>query len=96
MAADSVRLLRGGCKGYGIVAESGNVAQREFCEVCGTPLFAGSLARPEFVGIKAASLDDPSWFVPEADVWAESAQPWDHMNPNVPKFARNRPKPPKV
>ena len=93
MAASSVRLLNGECKEHRIAAESGNVAKREFCGVCGTPLFARSLARPEFLGVKVASLDDPSWFLPEADVWVESAQPWDHMNPDVPKFAKNRPKP---
>ena len=93
MSASSVRLQNGECKEHRIVAESGNVAEREFCGVCGTPLFARSLARPEFLGVKAASLDDPSWFTPDADVWVESAQPWDHMNPNVPKFAKNRPMP---
>ena len=93
MSAGSVRLLRGQCKEHQTVAESGNVAKREFCGACGTPLFAGSLARPDFLGVKAASLDDSSWFAPEADVWVESAQPWDHMNPNVPKFAKNRPRP---
>ena len=42
------------------------------------------------VVVKAASLDDPGWFAPEADVWVESAQPWDAMNLDIPKFARNR------
>jgi hypothetical protein len=93
MAANSVRLLRGTCNAHQTVAESGNVAKREFCGVCGTPLFAGSLARPEFLGVKAASLDDPRWFAPEADVWVGSAQPWDHMDPDVAKFPRNRPRP---
>ena len=93
MLADSVRLLQGQCKDYQTVAESGNVAKREFCGDCGTPLFSRSLARPGFLGVKAASLDDSGWFAPEADVWVESAQPWDHMNPDVPKFAKNRPRP---
>jgi hypothetical protein len=93
MAASSVRLLRGTCHKHPTVAESGNIAQREFCGACGTPLFSASLARPEFLGVRAASLDDPSWFAPEADVWVESAQPWDPMNPDIPKFPRNRPRP---
>jgi hypothetical protein len=89
--ASSVRLLRGACKEYQTVAESGSIAKREFCAVCGTPLFAASLARPEFVGVKAASLDDPSWFAAEADVWVASAQPWDYMDPRIPKVPKNRP-----
>ena len=60
--------------------------------MCGTPLFARSLARPEFLVVKAASLDDPSWFAPEADFWTDSAQPWDHLDPGIPKFAKNRPR----
>lgn len=94
MSAGSVRLLNGECKEHRVVADSGNVAKREFCGACGSPLFAQSLGRPDFLGVKAASLDDPSWFAPEADVWVESAQPWESMNPNVPKFAKNRPRPP--
>jgi hypothetical protein len=93
-AASSVRLLRGQCVEHRIVAESGNIAKREFCGVCGTPLFTSSLARPDFVGVKASGLDDPGWFAPEADVWVGSAQPWDHMDPSVPKFKKNRPRPP--
>ena len=87
-----MRLLHGECKAYRTVGESGNVAVREFCGVCGTPLFARSLARPDFLVVKAASLDDPSWYAPEADFWVESAQPWDHMNASIPKFAKNRPR----
>lgn len=94
MSAASVRLLRGEYKEHRTTAESGSIAKRAFCGACGTPLFAASLVRPEFLGVKAASLDDPSWFAPEADVWVESAQPWDHMDPSIPKFAKNRPRPP--
>jgi len=91
--ASSVRLLHGECKEHQSVAESGNIATREFCGICGTPLFARSSAHVQSIRVKAASLGDPSWFSPEADVWVASAQPWDHMNPAVPKFAKNRPRP---
>jgi len=61
-----------------------------FCPQCGTPLYASSSARPDFIGIRAGSLDDPSWFQPSADVWTDSAQPWDVMDPGVVKFAKGR------
>jgi len=96
MPAESVRLLRGQCQEHQTTAESGNVAKRKFCAVCGTPLFAASSARPEYVSVKATSLDDPSWFAAEADVWVASAQPWDHMDPAIPKFTKNRPRPTNV
>ena len=52
---------------------------------------AGELAerlighRPDIVGLRVGSLDDPSGFCPEADIFVKSAQPWDHMNPDLPK-----------
>ena len=75
---------------HSTVAESGNTARRAFCPQCGTPLYASSSARPDFIGIRAGSLDDPSWFQPSADVWTDSAQPWDVMDPGVVKFAKGR------
>jgi hypothetical protein len=72
-------------------ADSGNIVRREFCARCGTPLYAGSSARPQFLGIRAASVDDSSWFRAEADVWVGSAQPWDHLDLALPKFAKGRP-----
>ena len=27
-----------------------------------------------------------SWFTPQADIYTASAQPWDYMNPDLPKF----------
>lgn len=34
----------------------------------------------------AASLDNPSEFRPDIDIYTESAQPWDVMNPAMPKY----------
>jgi hypothetical protein len=38
--------------------------------------------------ITAASLDDPSQYMPQMDIYISSAQSWDHMNPALPKFAK--------
>ena len=88
--ADSFRLHRGEPKRYSIIADSGHTAHRAFCGECGAPLFASSSARKDFLGIKAGSLDDPSWFKPQAEVWAASAQPWDYLGADVPHFAHSR------
>ena len=61
---------------YDRVADSGNIATRAFCGACGSPLFASSSAKGEFVGIRAGSLDDPSWYRPTREAWVTSAQPW--------------------
>ena len=66
-------------------SDAGNEVTRAFCPECCCPLFIRVSARPDIVGLRVGSLDDPSGFRPEADIFAESAQPWDHMNPDVPK-----------
>jgi hypothetical protein len=35
--------------------------------------------------IYAGSLDDPSWYTPSRDIFVNSAQPWDVMDPALPK-----------
>jgi hypothetical protein len=90
VSAASFRLLRGEPKRYSIRADSGHTAHRAFCDECGAPLFASSSAREDFIGIRAGSLDDPSWFKPQAEVWTASAQPWDHLGADVPQFPRSR------
>lgn len=70
--------------------DNGRQIERGFCPDCGTPLFARLSRFPELIGIRAGSLDDPSWFTPQVDFWTASAQPWDHMNPALPKFERSR------
>jgi hypothetical protein len=37
------------------------------------------------VTIRVGSLDDPSVFRPGQDIYTDSAQPWDYMNPDLPK-----------
>lgn len=70
-------------------ADSGNEITRSFCGECGAPLFSrfGSL-----VGIKAASLDDASWFRPTIDLWTRSAQPWTVLDPAIPKLETQPPR----
>ena len=74
-----------------VISESGNEATRAFCLECGSQLFASSSGRRDFIGIKAGSLDDPSWFKPMSDVWVASAQPWDCLDPAIPKMPKGRP-----
>jgi len=48
-------------------------------------------AAPQFLGIKVSSLDDPSWFKAQADIFTSEAQPWDFMDPALPKFEQYPP-----
>jgi hypothetical protein len=64
---------------------------RSFCGECGSRLFGGESERA--VGIQAGTLDDASWFRPEAEIHVADAQPWDLLDPAVPAFAGYAPNP---
>src|SRR5437870_3506426 len=75
---------------YHVTAESGGTVRRAFCGACGAALLAATSTRPNFIGLRAGSLDDPSWFRPTADVWTGSAQPWDVMGSAIANFPKDR------
>jgi hypothetical protein len=84
--AAGFRVMKGEPKHYVKIADSGNRVTRAFCPECGSPLFLQVSTRPDLVGIRVGTLDDPSWFRPEAHVFARSVQPWDYMNPDIPSY----------
>jgi hypothetical protein len=84
--AAEFRITKGTPKRYIAKADSGNEITRVFCPDCGSPLYVQVSTRPDLIGIRVASFDDPSWFRPEADIFVKSAQPWDYMNPDLPKY----------
>ena len=86
VAASAFRLTSGAPQYYEKSADSGNMMRRAFCPLCGSPLFLTNSARPDLVVLYAGSLDDPSWVRPARDIYTASAQPWDYMNPHLPKF----------
>jgi hypothetical protein len=91
--ADSFKFTRGAPKYH--FTESAGVGQhkRGFCPECGSRLTGGENAEGTtgFVGINAGSLDDPSWFQPQMDIFISDAQPWDQMDPGIPKFEQYPP-----
>jgi len=76
----------GAVKYYEVTGDSGAVVRRGFCPNCGARLFGEGAGSPNITSIMAGSLDDPSWFKPQADIYVASAQPWDYMSPDLPKF----------
>ena len=43
------------------------------------------------MGVLAGSLDDPSWFQSQMDIFVSDAQPWDQIDPAMPKFEQYPP-----
>jgi hypothetical protein len=87
--ASAVKIVKGEPKYHSVTAASGRTARRGFCAECGSPLFADNSSGSGMMALKPGSFDDPSWFKPMADIWTSSAQPWDHMNPDLPKFPKD-------
>jgi hypothetical protein len=85
--AAGFRITAGEPRLYVSRSDVGNSVTRAFCGDCGAPLFIRVSARPDIVGLRVGSLDDPSAFRPEAHIFAKSAQPWDHMDPALPRHA---------
>jgi hypothetical protein len=81
-------LTQGEPRFFGVTADSGYPTRRAFCGACGSPLFGQPDSRPDLITIRAGSLDDPRIFRPTQDIFTESAQPWDHMNPDLAKAAK--------
>jgi hypothetical protein len=82
-------IITGNYKEFATKAASGNTVYRGFCPECGSSLFGRNSGFPNVRPIAAATLDDPSIFTPNKDIWVADAQPWDYMNPHLPKFAGN-------
>lgn len=79
--------ITGNVKYYDVTGDSGITVSRGFCPTCGSRLFS-KRPIPKLIGITAGSLDDPSWFQPRMNFYTASAQPWDYLNPDLPKFAK--------
>jgi len=83
---DSLRILKGGPKYYAKLSDAGNELKRGFCPDCGSPLMILASHRPKLILIHAASLDDPSIYIPAMDIFTDRAQPWDAMNSETDKY----------
>jgi hypothetical protein len=79
--------ISGAYNEFASIGASGNTVWRGFCPKCGTTLFGRYSATANLRGVAATTLDDPKMFKAEADMWVADAQPWDIMDPDLPKFA---------
>ncbi len=85
---EAFKLSQGSLRFHDSTSHMGGKTHRGFCSDCGSPILAKQDLNPQIVAIRTASLDDPSWFNPQVDVWTSDAHAWDHMNPVLPKFER--------
>jgi hypothetical protein len=84
--ASGFRITQGAPRRFVSKSDGGNEVTRAFCGDCGSPIYIQVSTRPDLVGLRVGTLDDPSGFRAEADIFVRSAQPWDYMNPALPKY----------
>jgi hypothetical protein len=84
--AKGLKITKGSPRYYQTSSEAVGHNKRGSCANCGSRLFGG--ADDEGQGILASSLDEPSLFKPQVHIWTSDAQPWDQMDPKLPKFEK--------
>jgi len=97
VSAESFRLTRGQLRYYFTSSIRRGKHKRGFCPECGSRMTGAEFETGDssFVGVLAGTLDDPSWFQPQMDIFVSDAQPWDQMDPAIPKFEQYPPIPTK-
>lgn len=84
---DAFRVLQGTPKKFTSTGDTGKPVHRYFCEACGAPLFSEPEIAP-IIGIRAGSLDDPSWLTLTGALYVSEAQPWAHIDRDKPVFEK--------
>ncbi len=72
---------------YEMISDSGRAIRRGFCPVCGSPVLGAPDEAFGLSMIRAGSLDDPGLFQPQLICYASRAQPWDVLDPALPRHA---------
>ena len=64
---------------------------RYFCVNCGTHICVESPPRPGMLVLKIGTLDDHSWFSPQAAIYCVDKQPFHQIPEGIPSFERTPP-----
>jgi hypothetical protein len=81
--------IKGTLKALTRLGASGNQVTMECCTDCGTALFGRFGAWPAIRTVSATTLDEPSLFSPEVQVWTQDAPKWFNLIADIPSFTRN-------
>lgn len=76
---------------WDMVGDGGTRKSRAFCPTCGSPVYTVFPDMPNFIAVRAGSLDEPERYAPQIVVWADAAQPWDRVDEALTKFDRMPP-----
>lgn len=63
------------------LAPSGNTLTQHFCAGCGTPVYAQSSARPQFMTFRLGFLDGDHGLSPQMAIWTDEMPGWATLDP---------------
>lgn len=89
----SLKIVSGTMKEWTRPAQSGASVFCKFCPTCGSRILHGKDSRPDFINIKAGTLDDTSWLAPVAQVWTKRAQRWVCLDADLLSYEAQPPDP---
>lgn len=69
---------------------SSPIAQRGFCDVCGSALAWKGDSHPDLIDLSVGSLDRPEMVRPVDHLWTENAVPWLPIQDDLPHYPRSR------
>jgi len=79
-------VIEGETNNYSSNTDTGSQITRYFCPKCGSRLFGTSNVVTNVISVSAGTLDDSSWFKPEAIVYNKRKPKWDFIDKNIPIF----------
>lgn len=83
--------LEGEAAHWDLLGDNGTHKTRAFCPTCGSPVYMTYREMPEYLTVRAGSLDDPSRYKPQLVSWNSTGHAWDHLDPDLPRFDRMPP-----
>ncbi len=78
--------LSGALVAWSYTADSGNQATRRHCPVCGTQVVGETAGMPGVLALNLTTMDGATGIVPAMVFFNGKAQPWDLLDPALPKF----------
>lgn len=78
--------IEGKATHWDLVGDGGTRKRRAFCPVCGSPVAMTFPDMPDYVLVRAGSLDEPGRFKPQMVTWTAAGHAWDRIDPELPAF----------
>lgn len=86
VARERLELVQGAFAVYDKMADSGRIVRMHSCGHCGAKLWNEPLSAPGMAVLRAATLDDTSWFRPVGNIWTASKMPWVEIDETLVNF----------